>query len=128
VNKEEFESLKDAMSFALMVHVTDFTGPDRTLLYGYTCDRDTFHIYLKDGYIHRLVYTYDGEVKDYGWHKAWHPERMVPDKRVYPESTDIQMAYRLQATQVSVPYLPFTEATYSEVCDRQFHGKTKEEL
>ena len=26
---------------------------DRTLLYGYTCDRDTWHVYLEDGKISR---------------------------------------------------------------------------
>ena len=27
---------------------------DRTLLYGYTCDRKTFHVYLKDKEIHTV--------------------------------------------------------------------------
>lgn len=31
-------------------------GPDRTLLYGYDCDRATWHIYQKDGELHRAVY------------------------------------------------------------------------
>ena len=28
---------------------------DRTLLYGYTCDRETWHVYLKKGNIHTVV-------------------------------------------------------------------------
>jgi hypothetical protein len=127
VNKEEFETVQAGIDFALMIYASDFTGPDRTLLYGYTCDRDTFHVYLKDSYIHRLVYTYDGEVKEYAWHKAWHPTRMVPDKRVYPHATDAAMAKRLNAAQVDVPYLPFDEeADLRE--GKQFYGLTKEEL
>ena len=61
---------------------------DRTLLYGYTCDRKTFHVYLKDKEIHTVLYdiSYDGKIpkpinmtevhvmsnRDY-----------VPDKRLY---------------------------------------------
>lgn len=29
---------------------------DRTLLYGYTCDRETFHVYMKNQNIHVVIY------------------------------------------------------------------------
>jgi hypothetical protein len=32
---------------------------DRTLLYGYTCERETFHVYLKNKNIYAVVYEND---------------------------------------------------------------------
>jgi len=34
----------------------------RTLLYGYNTDRETFHVYMLGGEIHRLIYTSRGIV------------------------------------------------------------------
>ena len=29
---------------------------DRTLIYGYTCERESFHVYIKDKEIHVVIY------------------------------------------------------------------------
>jgi hypothetical protein len=124
VKREELEELiaYDLRKEKIWAH--SLTGPDRTLLYGYTCDRDSFHVYLRDGKIHRFVYQERGEIVPLH-HRAedgWELNDLVPDKRVYPESTDYVLALRLRRSGVQVPYLPFDGARYDRVRSRQFCG------
>jgi hypothetical protein len=55
---------------------------DRTLLFGYTCDRQTFHVYLKDGEINRIVYDRDDNILKDESGEAVQVMHLVPDKRV----------------------------------------------
>lgn len=50
MNKEEYGYIIDLQLKGVSpVDVYDLDNKnDRTLLYGYTCDRDTFHVYIKD--------------------------------------------------------------------------------
>jgi hypothetical protein len=123
VNREEYLSLNRLDPGATVVHVDDLTGPDRTLLYGFTVNRDTWHVYLRAGRIHRLVYTARGVVLDHRAQESWDAVRLVPDKRTYPESTDLGFAQLLKRKGVFVSYLPFDEARYEKVKDNLFHGR-----
>ena len=55
MNKSEFEQLKKIKDLPEPIISGDTLTrkKDRTLLYGYTCDRRTFHVYIKDC----LLYT-----------------------------------------------------------------------
>lgn len=98
-------------------------GEDRTLLRGYTCDRDTWHVYLKDGDIHLLVYSYPDVVVRHEARDSWmNPEDLVPDKRVYPESTCFRFARELQVRGVRVPYLRFDADRFRTVGSDRFLG------
>lgn len=61
MNKDEYGKLND---FQLKdnppIQAEDlFDISDRTLLYGYTCNIDTFHVYVKDKQIHTVLYRVD---------------------------------------------------------------------
>ncbi|MCA1379476.1 hypothetical protein I6F34_01405 [Bradyrhizobium sp. BRP05] len=103
-------------------------GPDRTLLYGYDCDRATWHIYQKDGELHRVIYRPSDldsrtkpEVHDHG--PALDAETLSPNKRLYPEACDFDFCAKLKALGV---HLSFT--TYGTLFDRDrrhpFVGRT----
>jgi hypothetical protein len=117
---DEFtELLKDTQPNP-RVHVSDFDGRDRTLLLGQTRNDLTWHIYLKDGQIWRLIYRGNNLVT-VEHQKSFLAENLVPDWRVFPEATDHQMAQRLQALGTDVPYLKFdvTRRDYYEEKERE---------
>jgi len=86
---------------------------DRTLLYGYTCARETFHVYLKDVKIHVVVYN-----TNYSEDQA-RPQNMreipvksnydyIPDKRLYPEACDYHFCKLLKNCGMNLPFTGFT--------------------
>ena len=101
---------------------------DRTLLYGYTCDRCTFHVYLKNMEIHTVIYD-----NDYSEDKI-KPKNMrevciksnydyIPDKRLYPEACDYQFCNLLKNCNMNLPFTSFNE----ERPIQDFYGFTLED-
>lgn len=98
MTKKEFEILE---SWALVTGKDLSNSEDRTLLYGYTFNRETYHVYLKDGEIHAIVYE--------GFHLV--KEMNVKDnfdygscKRLYPAKCDYEFCQLLRERQVSLPF------------------------
>ena len=99
---------KPEIDRAFVLKATDLRDRrPRTLLYGYTCDRQSFHVYLgHDIKIHRLVsdsiqttiHTTQDDMID--------NESYVPNKRLYPESCDYEFCGLLSGRGI---YLPFTK-------------------
>ncbi|MEV8335061.1 hypothetical protein [Streptomyces niveus] len=103
----------------------ELTGPDRTLAFGYTCDRASWHVYLQDGLVHILVY--DAVAKTAVRHEArttWNVADLVPDKRLYPESTDPSFAQLLISRGQQLPFTTFDEDRHTRYTDLAFHGAT----
>lgn len=124
MNLEAFTKLAKAPVKRKTVCVIDLIGPDRTLLYGYTVDRDTWHVYLQDGLIHLLVYKGDVMLS----HRSaatWDAEDLVPNKRAYPESTDEAFAWTLHHLWIDVQYRPFSRDRELELLGVTYHGKTR---
>ena len=116
MNKHEFEMLKNIEIVSSKLTIDDLEDKsDRTLLYGYTCNRDTWHVYVLDREIIAVMYGF-GEMREI------HVEEdtdYVPDKRLYAECCDFEFCALLTERGV---YLPFT--TFNE--DReyvQFYGE-----
>jgi hypothetical protein len=84
---------------------------DRTLLYGYNCDRDTFHVYAKDGDIHLYVYNPQTVICAVNLSELGFTDlrQIIPDKRAYPQHTDFDFASWVLANG---GYISFT--TYGE--------------
>lgn len=98
---------------------TDLSTEDRTLIYGYTCDRETFHVYIKDEKVHIVRYKYKGDLTELPVFSA---ARCVPNKRIYPETCDYEFCCFLHNEGVT---LPFT--TYNEERPQQtFYGRILE--
>lgn len=93
---------------------------DRTLLWGYTCDRQNWHVYLKDMKIYAVIYKHGEEpiALDVGRN-----EDFIPNKRLYPETCDYDFCKALARINI---HLPFT--TYNPDRElKQFYGELLKE-
>jgi hypothetical protein len=121
----EYLALRAAAEQQPTLSAAEITGPDRTLLYGFTCDRATWHVYLDSGQIHLLVYfARSGSLVRHEAREVWPAAELLPDKRVYPESTDHQVAVLLQSRGQHPPYRAFDEARRDRLAARLHHGAT----
>ena len=127
ISKQEYERLTSKQHD---FEVTLFNQSPRTLLYGYTCARDTYHVYLDgEGCVNKFIYDYHNKTL---FHKKYEvltnvdlPD-LIPDKRVYPESTDYEFLLILLTNQVYVPFTCYDEERYESVKDLQYHGEIYE--
>lgn len=104
----------------------------RTLLFGYDVTRATFHVYIdpSDGLIHVLKYTSTGTGAEQKFLVISHTsgqsggvarnEQFVPDKRLYPESCDLEFCRLLRRYGVSLPFTTFDAAGLARV--ERFNG------
>lgn len=99
---------------------------NRTLLYGYTCDRETWHVYLKNKKIHTIRYknnyiqkcpAYVEEISicDNGDY--------IPNKRLYPTACDYEFCMKLKERGYE---LPFTSQDDREKA--RYYGYTLEDI
>ena len=98
---------------------------NRTLLYGYTCERETFHVYVKDQKIYTVVYKTDYPLsyeKKLGGFMHGDPRPVnlrqievksnrnyVPDKRLYPERCDYHFCRALKERGIELPFTSWSE-------------------
>lgn len=121
MNKKQFDKLFQKTITPMMFSVGYLINKkDRTLLWGYTLNRDSFHVYLKDGKIHLYVYTY-GEKEilksESGFEMS--AESLIPSKRVYPEASDYEFCKKLLDMGFNIPFTAFSENRE----ERQFYGE-----
>lgn len=87
MNIDQFESVQAIRDSGKLLAADFAEGGDRTLVYGYTVERYTFHVYLLGGMIHR--YVTDGPVTvSYSCDTEIEPGAVIPNKRAYPERCD----------------------------------------
>lgn len=130
MTRDQYEALLEAERDDLIC-ATDLEQPskDRTLLYGYTCSRDTFHVYLKDSMIHVVVYKtakLEGkdEVVSMREIKPKYNTDYIPDKRLCPNRCDFNFCKMLVARAFSLPFTSWTD----EVEEKVFYGLTLEDV
>lgn len=105
----------------------DPTRP-RTLVYGYTCDRSTFHVYVDNKAVHLLVYK-DFPLQVVG-HRSTENEggllasMCAPDKRLYADVSDFDFCRFLQDSGVAVALTPGGKGNLEE--HAPFHAFTLE--
>jgi hypothetical protein len=117
-------------------HLVDRTA--RTLLFGYTVERHTWHVYLDaDGILYRVVYqeTTSGtplliEASAGSSAGCSRNDEYVPNKRLYPESCDLEFCRLLTAKGVSLPFTSHNPAAHAQRLEkhRGFAGRLLEEL
>jgi hypothetical protein len=127
MNIDAYNKLRELMQKSKEVqriHVDELNNPDqdRTLLYGFTCERETFHVYLKDRQIHRVIYTRDGILNSISNDEV-QVDLMAPDKRAYPAACDEQFCLLMHYKGQYVSYTTFEPRE-----NIPFHGKLIEEL
>ena len=114
---KQFQEEKAHLSAVGLEHLAN--KAPRTLLYGYNTDRSTFHVYIDptDGLIHVLTYVSAGRIGDERHFVLRHTkgttggvsrsEDYVPNKRLYPESCDLEFCRLLRDADVSLPFTTF---------------------
>lgn len=133
MNTAQFEALhpllvvqaQSAPTSNALISVSELENPtqDRTLMYGYTFERETVHVYLKGGLIHKAVYAHPDKLVFSTSGESASCVSLVPEKRAYPAACDAQFAQLMLDKNQYVPYTTFVERE-----DIQFHGKLIEEL
>lgn len=128
MNKEQFENLKGIEAKVIPpIGMTDLENQaDRTLIYGYTWDRMTFHAYIKEGRIHVVTYKHDYE-NDMPKYMKKIPVQInmdyVPSKRLYPEACDYEFCKLLKEKGCDLPFLDWNAHRKKQT----FYGYTLED-
>ena len=104
---------------------------DRTLLYGYTSDRRTHHVYLKNKKIHSITYNMEHFNEDDSYRPVNIVEKninnnseFVPDKRLYPHACDYEFCVLLKRKGI---YLPFTTMNNNVKTEKYYGHLLKED-
>lgn len=128
MNKEEYELLnKIEKEKENVISIDDLVNKsERTLLYGYTCDRNTWHVYIENNKIVTIMYdnNYDNGIISFKekpmvidiTENCYY----VPDKRVYPETCDYEFCSLLRLKGVNIPFTYWND----ERKPKQFYGLT----
>ena len=120
MNIKEFELLKKGDIIKKHILTVDDLNnkQNRTLLYGYTCNRETWHVYLKDEVIYTVMYGgYDNIDISEVYVKT--NNDYIPNKRLYPECCDYEFCKLLKEYEVFIPFTTYNkEREYS-----QYYGK-----
>ncbi len=118
---KQYEELKN-LERKLTISARDLNDlSPRTLLYGFTCERYTHHVYIKDEQVHLLVYS----TTNTGNHTIIYRNgeidisSLIPDKRLYPESCELEFCKQLKMLGY---YLPFTTFDPNHTCCDQYWG------
>lgn len=118
MNKDELYAIEELDCEPRLITINDLRNKaNRTLLYGYDCNRDSWHVYIFEYVIHTVKYAY-GE----------NPQKItvetnndyIPNKRLHPECCDYEFCTILKSYGI---YLPFTQ--YQEIEQTELYfGKT----
>jgi hypothetical protein len=113
MNKQEFGFInaKERSRHRLIDHMDLSNRDNRTLLYGYTREHRTWHVYIKHGVIHTVEYGFNGNPIE---QKVGCSQYYIPTKFLCPESCDLDFCALLMNQGI---YLPFT--TFTEGADEQ---------
>lgn len=126
MDKKQYEVINELTRIPPRATVRDLRDhTPRTLIYGYTCARDTFHVYLAEDGIHWVLYSAHGlllQHKHEGQGIAL--ADCVPDKRVYPETCDYDFCTMLKRAGVNIPFTNWND----DRPVKAFHGLCKGEL
>lgn len=130
MNRTEFEVLTVAAYDVLhdeprVVRASDLQdATPRTLAYGYTCDRETFHVYLSADGIHKVIYVDDKPRMHKHEGAGLLLTECVPDKRLYPETCDFEFCDLLMSRGVRPPFTTWNDLRAPQL----YYGKLLEEL
>jgi len=122
VNLQEFEELRyKGSSIENIISVDELVNQeDRTLLWGYTCSRDSWHVYLLDREINLFHFVYPKEKIKYLCQESFDLEKqsLVPDKRLFPEACDFEFCKLLKEKGLNLPFTVYQ----TDRDPKQFHG------
>ena len=118
MNKEQYNKLNDISKIKKLITAYDLKDTtDRTLLYGYTCERNTWHVYMQQNYIYTVIYGFKEypELLDVSSNYEY-----VPDKRLYPERCDYEFSKLLKEQGIALPFTTWEDNIEKKV----YYGET----
>lgn len=119
MNSCEYDKLQNIGDVPISADLLVNKSP-RTLLYGYTLERDTWHVYLDiDGEIQTIKYGY-GDNSHIEKINISCNEEYIPTKRLYAERCDFEFCSLLKQHGVT---LNFTTPNFEAVFGDQYHGR-----
>lgn len=94
MNFTEYNSLTVVESLPNMISVDELTDKsDRTLIYGYDLERNTFHLYLLNNLFYLYIYSFKKEtIVSMSAEGIIDVARCNPSKRAYPEACDYEFS------------------------------------
>ncbi len=127
MNSKEYQLLAIAQIRKPVLKGQDLSNrDDRTLIYGYNVARQTFHVYLRAGVIHRVTYR-DGKLLEHKTEaEITYDHFYAPEKRAYPERCDFEFCLALTLRGVEIPFTTF-DAQGGNL-EGQYFGLTLENL
>lgn len=113
MNKQQYEGFY----LEKLVTIDELTDKsNRTLLWGYTFERESYHTYINNGEIITVIYNYDENPRRV---EIQENQNYIPNKRLYPECCDYEFSTLLSSRGC---YLSFT--TYDEErCKNKYYGR-----
>lgn len=123
MNKEQYNKIRQYNKSPLRISVDNLTNKqDRTLIWGYTPEGDSFHVYLKDKKIHLYVYTYvEKKILKFNSDRELAVDILIPRGRVYPEASDYEFCKKLLDMGAHIPFTIFDGSRE----EKQFYGAIK---
>jgi hypothetical protein len=101
---------------------------DRTLLFGYTCDKETHHVYLKDQEIHVVRYPHNEprypHIEPPYLLLVKTNQDFIPNKRVYPAASDLEFIQLLQSkSDLYISFTTWSQRQYDIALSETYYGK-----
>ena len=132
MKKEEYEKLfKSNVDTSVYIKVSDLKNKeDRTLIFGYDVDRNSFHVYFLNGKFNIIIYSLHKLIYYSCSLEKVDSEKCIPNKRIYPESCDYEFVNLLieKGFGDSLCVLPFDEKRAKKLENKRFHGKVISEI
>jgi len=126
VTKEQFENYKNEN---LGFSVDSFIDKSpRTIIYGYDFNRNTHHVYIDNKVLHLYIYDANHNTIEYRNGTFDTIQDLIPIKRAYPESTDLEFLKILKQFDCNGNFTTYNEDRYERIKDKQFHGEIKQKV
>jgi hypothetical protein len=130
MKRQDFEHLYSLQQSDVMIGGSRLINC--TLLYGYTVDRETIHVYQKDLEIHHLRYSGYTDQEEILLHEYGEElpasKLLINHKKFYPESCDFLFVNKIRMIGFMPSLTTFSDERYEKVKHRVFHGKTIEDF
>lgn len=126
----QYKALRKAMkAFSSKIRIKDAKSfidtREGTLLWGRTDYDDEFHVYIKGGLLHRIVYSSREDlIIDHIQGKSLDAEDLLPDSRVYPEATSMDFLMAMLKAGFVPPLTKYNHKRKAA----QWYGKTLEDM
>lgn len=130
LTEDDIQSLRMITNKKPVFHVSMLSDQSsRTLLWGYTVERHSFHVYLADGLAHLLIYDHDQTIIRHLSGDSIPFDELVPSKRAYPEACDYEFCSLVQRYhEYGVPFTTYDYRAKEHRGAGPYFGKKAEEL